>query len=277
MSQDIQSKDIEGSSNMLVPFITKDKMRELVDNISLLAHYLITFLEEKDSDLFYKEFDSKLFGQTIVGEKEIRMDEIMKHKVISADLFVFELVPYLKEQPDSYLSYLKQELLAEPTELLRDVLQYDDIEIKIFHYQNSDLLHDTYLVLKAALRLFDNLDTLIKSDDDALDEYLEYRLSFLGINDDKDKELNITHNAFTWYGTPAELACLMDTLNEKGYIDAPLRANGERNNESFNKIIGSHFRLADGSEKSVLNNLKDSRITPDNQYKIAIDKLPKKR
>ena len=69
----------------------------------------------------------------------------------------------------------------------------------------------------------------------------------------------------------------MDTLNEKGYIDAPLRANGERNNEAFNKIIGSHFRLADGSERSVLNNLKDSRITPDNQFKITMDKLPKKR
>jgi len=69
----------------------------------------------------------------------------------------------------------------------------------------------------------------------------------------------------------------MNTLNEQGYIDAPLRANGERNNEGFNKIICSHFRLANGSERSVLNNLKDSRITPDNQFKIIMDKLPKRR
>ena len=256
-------------------------MRELVDNINLLAQYLTIFLDESDRDFFYKEIDSKLFGQNATGKDEIRMDEIMKHNVVNADLFVFELIPYLKAQPESYISYFKQELLPEPVELLRDIFQNtNDIETRIFRYQNSDLLHDTYLVLKAALRLFENLDTLIESNDDALDDYLEYRLSFLGINNDTDneKELNIAcHNAFTWYGTPAELACLMDTLNEKGYIDAPLRVNGDRNNEGFNKMVGSHFRLADGSEKSVLNNLKDNRITPDNQFKIAIDKLPKKK
>jgi len=194
MFQDIQNKDIGEKSNMAIPFMTKDRMRELVDNINLLAQYLTIFLDEMDRDVFYKEVDSKLFGQDETDNDEIRMDEIIKHKVVSADLFVFELIPYLKAQPESYISYFKQELISEPVELLRDIFQNtNDLETKIFRYQNSDLLHDVYLILKAALRLFENLDTLLESNDDALDDYLDYRLSFLGIYDDVDteKEFNI--------------------------------------------------------------------------------------
>ena len=53
-------------------------MRELVDNINLLAQYLTIFLDERDRDFFYKEIDSKLFGQNATGKDEITPDNQFK-------------------------------------------------------------------------------------------------------------------------------------------------------------------------------------------------------
>lgn len=164
-------------------------------------------------------------------------------------------------------------------------MEREGVEIKIYKYEEaSDFMHDVYLVLRGSYLLFTRLEALLAGDENNTDYTLDYRLSFLGSyldgedNDDESESVALPlPNAFTWFGTPADLAHMMDLLHEKGYIEVPKRTSGERNNECFSRMIGSHFRLAQGSEKSVLNNLKDSRITPDNQFKIAMDKLPQKR
>ncbi len=86
----------------------------------------------------------------------------------------------------------------------------------------------------------------------------------------------ITLDAIEWKGSPSEIALLMSTLADKGYIDYPMRKNGARNSAEFHRNICQHFSLHNGSVVSILNSLKDNRITPDNLFQLAMDKIPHK-
>lgn len=269
---------------MASPYMTKDRVRDTMLTIDSLSHYLDMFLESNNGD-FYDKIDYEASNKDEVDDERADMiDNIIKHNVVNLDMFNYEFIPYLRSQPDSYVAFLKTELIPTVLPVLKNILEREGVENKIYKYEDCDFVHDVYLVLKGSHLLFTRLEALLAGDENDTDCALDYRLSFLGSyldeedNDDESEAVALPlPNAFTWLGTPAELACMMDMLHEKGYIEVPKRTSGERNNEGFSRMIGSHFRLAQGSEKSVLNNLKDSRITPDNQFKIAMDKLPQKR
>lgn len=268
---------------MSSPYMTKDRVRDTMLIIGSLAHCLEKFSESEGDDFYDKiEYSVSNAEEIDSDERADMIDNVIRHNVVKLDMFNYEFVPYLRSQPESYIAFLKAELMPAVLPAMKSILEQKDIENKIFRHEESDLMHDVYLVLKGAYLLFTRLDALLSGDENDTDYALDYRLSFLGsyLDDEKDESEAAPMplpNAFMWFGTPAELACLMDTLHEKGYIETPKRTNGERNNEGFSRMIGSHFRLAKGSEKSVLNNLKDPRITPDNQFKIVMDKLPKKK
>lgn len=270
---------------MASPYMTKERVRDTVSIIDSLLHYLEMFLES-DGENFYDKIEySAPHEEEDEDERADMIDNITKHNIVKLDMFNYEFISYLKSQPSSYIAFMKSELLPQVMPTMKSVLEREGVEIKIYKYEeDSDFMHDVYLVLKGSYLLFTHLDAILAGEENDTDCALDYRLSFLGSyldEEDNDDELEAIAlplpNAFTWFGTPAELACMMDMLHEKGYIEVPKRTNGERNNEGFSKMIGSHFRLAQGSEKSVLNNLKDSRITPDNQFQVAMNKLPMKR
>lgn len=267
---------------MAIPYMTKDRVRDTMTIIESLAHCLKAFIDS-DGDDFYDEIEystSTPEEDREEGEREDMIDKMIKYNVVMLDLFNNEVIPYFRSQPESYIAFLRTELIPSVLPAMKAVLEQDGVENKIYRYEDSDFMHDVYLVLNGSYQIFTRLDSLLAGEEKDADRALNYSLSFLGSYlEEKDGEVNPAplSNAFTWFGTPAELACLMSTLHEKGYIEAPNRTNGERNNEGFGKMIGSHFRLAEGSEKSVLNNLKDSRITPDNQFYLVMNKLPKKR
>ena len=80
-------------------------------------------------------------------------------------------------------------------------------------------MHDIFLVLKGLYMLLTNIDDFLSKELLPGGYPLNYSLSRYPEEDEdnEDEEENEPLlNTFVWYGTPAELACLMGTLNEKG-------------------------------------------------------------
>ena len=133
-------------------------------------------------------------------------------------------------------------------------------------------------------KILKNQESLI-SDSSEMKNILSYNLSILRhapktlmLNSEKSQNAEAPtqlHSAIKWKGSPAELACLFTTLADNGYIDCPDRKDGGRNNAAFARLIYSHINISNGSFDTLVNNLKDSRITANNQFKIAMDRLPK--
>lgn len=263
---------------MAKQLITKDRIKDFFLIAKYLGHILETYLKYGD-DKYLKKLNIGFTDNTDKTPFGQKVYEYVIGEVRLLDVINYELIHFMQCQPELYISYLKKEIFPQVISDLERILSIKDIEHQIFKSGKIDDMYDIFLVLNGLHTLLVNIDDLISgkiSDDSALD----YRLSTMSTYPEKECEEEDNeplHNAFTWYGTPAELACLMGTLNEKGYIDAPKRSNGDRNNEGFNKMISSHIRLDDGSNKSVLNNLKDNRMTPDNLFLLAMNKLPKKR
>lgn len=263
------------------PYINKERVRESLLGIEALAHTLQKFVKY-GTDEFYTEVECGSNEPSDDEDDIDRMDFIdlcIKREIRDTDIFNFEIIPYLHKQPKTYIEFFNSELIADAAELLRDVFAQADLEKMIFRYEDVDMMHDAYLVLKATSGIFNNVDELLDNND-LLNSILDYNLSYIAYedeNEDSETSIRTAPNAFEWLGAPSELAYLMQQLAYKGYINNPVRKDGEFNNAAFHKQIIQHFMLTNGKESSVLTNLKDPCLSADNPFGKAVDKLPQKR
>lgn len=243
---------------------------------------------EYGEDQFYNHiFIPKWYNTKIITneEKPDYIDARMMESIGQMYEFNKNIIDYLRGEPQSYRDFFVSELTPKSKSTLERVLSRKNIEQSIYRFKvDPDSTHDIYKNLNCLYQILINVEGLI-NDDKALKKVLNYRLANNYYIPDykKDKLNNIESesneqeariDAFTWYGKPSELALLMSTLAENGYINAPMRDNNERNNEGFARNILANFRLHNGAPRSLVNSLKDNTISPNNRFKIAMDKLP---
>ncbi|MFR9525806.1 MAG: hypothetical protein SNI91_06570 [Rikenellaceae bacterium] len=218
-------------------------------------------------------------------DKPDYIDSIMVGSISQVYEFNRDIIAYLRGEPQSYRDFFVSELIPKSVSTLERVLSRENIELTIYRFKiDPDSTHDVYKNLNCLYQILTNVESLI-DDDKALKNLLNYNLAFGRLVADYKKEetdkaegesddQEARSDAFTWYGKPSELATLMSTLAENGYINTPMRDNNERNNEGFSRKILAHFKLNEGARRSVVNSLKDNTISPNNRFKIAMDKLP---
>ncbi len=265
-------------------------IKSMVHSIDNIVEYLDLFLEHGELGLYpHFEYEYYINEELIELDKSNREDHIDNLIINCArELHIFNknIIPYPKAEPESYTEYLLDELFVDSVKRMDTFFAKKNIERKIFQAElDSDIIWDQYLILKCAWYIIGNLKEITSGENKEFEKEINYKLSFSGhmeqyedietSDDSEESDTQANYNAFRWFGSPAELSTLMQTLADNGYIDTPYRKDGGRNNEGFSRKICSIFQLDKGSVKSVLNNLKDSRITPDNNFKLAMDKLPK--
>ncbi|MFR9507160.1 MAG: hypothetical protein SNI58_05075 [Rikenellaceae bacterium] len=287
-------------------FMSKGFIAHIMPDIDFAITYLATYAKcdyydlENQLDLseyntlsegdegYYPNWFNDVKGYILRDEIEERIDTIHR--------FNHYLVEFLQGESKSYQDFFRTDIAPRYIEPMNVIFSNKEIEYKIFkeEFDVVDGLYDVYMVLNAMYKILNNIEQLM-TDKELLKDILNYRLDRYRrerfqqnpANDNTPliENLQATPNvedilpmpdAIVWNGTPSEMALLMNTLADKGYIDCPVRKNGEKNRAEFHRSICSHFELANGSHISVLNSLKDNRIAPDNLFKIAMDKLPKR-
>ena len=271
-----------------LPHMVKDEIKRTLYVFEMYYDYFDKCIEYGELDFYdYITIDANDNTEVITEEeKPDYVDSCMMRSISAIYWFNREIIKYLRGERKSYRDFFITELIPKHVETLCRILSRKDIELTIFRFEiDSNATYDIFLNLNCLYQILSNVENLI-DDDEALKKLLDYNLTYSNgipnynseaVEDDdnlKDNEAS-RMDAFGWCGTPSELASLMSTLADNGYINSPTRKNGERNNEGFARQIQSHFKLNSGSHRTVLNSLKDNRITPDNQFKIAMDKLPK--
>ncbi len=218
-------------------------------------------------------------------DKPDYIDSVLVDSISHVYEFNRDIIAYLRGEPQSYRDFFISELIPKSIATLERVLSRENIELTIYRFEiDPDSTHDVYKNLNCLYQILTNVESLI-DDDDTLNNLLNYNLVFshsiegykkaeLNKKESKNDDQETRPDAFTWYGKPSELAALMSTLAENGYINAPMRDNNQRNNEGFSRKIFAHFKLNEGARRSVVNSLKDNTISPNNRFKIAMDKLP---
>ncbi len=269
------------------PYMCKERVRACYFDLFFLASVMKCFIQEQEPHLFLnKMVDASKAKKNDGSEKSsesIFEDLISRIRLIAItiDSFNYQLINYLRKQPKNYITYIKEKVAVDFMTMMESVVQVEDVEIKIYDSPQSDLMHDIYLVVNAAYSLTLNLEKILSGEVDATEVALNYEISDMY---DPKKDSEVVEEKYCpkgfgsliWNGTPSELAYLMATLQEKGYIDAPMRDRFNRNNESYHKIICSFLTLANGTPRTVLNALKDNTISSNNGFKVALDKLPRK-
>lgn len=287
-------------------YMSKGFIVDIMPDIDFAITYLATYAKCSYSDLenqldlseydetneeddgYYPELFNDIKGYILRAEILERIDTI--HRLNHY------LVEFLQGESKSYQNFFRTEIAPKYIEPMDVIFSNEELEYKIFRedFYAVDELYDVYMVLNAMYKILNNIEGLM-TDNELLIDILNYRLDLYRnerfrqnpANDDTllIENLQVTPNvediaimpdAIVWKGTPSEMALLMNTLADKGYIDSPVRKNGEKNNAEFHRNICSHFELANGSHISILNSLKDNRMAPDNLFKIAMDKLPKR-
>lgn len=140
---------------MAIPYMTKDRVRDTMTIIESLAHCLKAFIDS-DGDDFYDKIEYSTSApeeDREEGEREDMIDKMIKYNVVMLDLFNNEVIPYLRSQPESYIAFLRTELIPSVLPAMKAVLEQDGVENKIYRYEDSDFMHDVYLVLNWRKRL----------------------------------------------------------------------------------------------------------------------------
>lgn len=267
----------------------------VLPEVGFAIHYLEMYAkyglgEMNDHIVFYYEDP---IDKDVDGYHE-RIDKDAKSSQIEADIkqcldtihsLNYCLIDYLQGESKSYQNYFRNEVSPKYTTSIKALFANKDLELNIFKEEyDADLLHDVYMALEAMGQILENQESLIADNSD-LKRILSYNLSILkrepkpqmlgmGKDVDNDEPVNL-HDALNWNGTPAELAYLFSSLADNGYITPPGRRDGNRNNAAFARQIYSHINILNGSFDTLVNNLKDNRIAANNQFKLAMDRLPK--
>ncbi len=267
--------------------LKKKEIAHFFDVLKDYCEYFDKCIEYGEDEFYDHIFIPEDYNTDIITdeEKPDYIDARMMESIGQMYEFNKNIIDYLRGEPQSYRDYFVSELTPKSISTLEKILSRVDIEQSIYRFKiDPDSTHDIYKNLNCLHQILINVETLI-NDDKALKKLLNYRLAnnFYLLDYKKDKLNNIEDesaeqkariDAFTWYGKPSELATLMSTLAENGYINAPVRDNNERNNEGFARHILANFKLHNGAPRSLVNSLKDNTISPNNRFKIAMDKLP---
>lgn len=264
------------------PPITKDEIKKRLYVFELYYDYFDKCIEYGELDFYdYITFSEEDYSFEISDEqKPDYVDASMMRSINDIYLFNNEIVSYLRSEPKSYQDYFRTELIPKHIERLHKILSREDIELTIFRFEiDSDTTYDIYKNLNCLYQIFTNIEQVIE-DNVALKTLLDYRINSTELEIDKEnkgdeeEEFTPRKDAIMWHGTATELAALMGSLADNGYINPPLQKNGERNNQAFMEIIQDHYKLHDGSFRTLVNSLRDNPLTPDNRFKIAMNKIP---
>lgn len=263
----------------------------ILPEVEFAIHYLDMYAQYGFCNMcehitFYYEKDQENEVEDVLDDiKPYRIAEDIKQCLNTVHALNYCLIDFLQGESSSYQDYFRTEISPKYIKAIEDLFAHKDLELMIFREEyEADILHDVYMALAAMYEILKNQESLI-SDSSELERILSYNLSTLrhepkpqliGVKrvDEAQNPINL-HDAIKWSGTPAELAYLFSTLAENGYIVSPDRKDGNRNNAAFARQIYSHFNILDGSFDTLVNNLKDNRISANNQFKLAMDKLPK--
>lgn len=267
----------------------------VLPEVGFAIHYLDMYAQyglcEMDNHitLYYEEYidkDAKDYNADLERDvKPYRIKADIKACLTTVHSLNYCLIDFLQSESISYQNYFRTEISPKFINEVENLLAHKDLELNIFREErDADILHDVYMALDAMYKILKSQESLIL-DNSELKNILSYNLSMLChspktpmLDSERSQDVETPmhlHNAIEWNGSPAELACLFTTLADNGYINYPDRKDGGRNNAAFARLIYSHINIANGSFDTLVNNLKDSRITANNQFKIAMDRLPK--
>ncbi|MFI3293052.1 MAG: hypothetical protein SNI70_05990 [Rikenellaceae bacterium] len=217
---------------------------------------------------------------------------ILAHRIT---IFNHQIVDFLQNEYPQYQQRFIREVAPKQIDNLRDLMEkfdYPDIEFESvekkinYAWEISDGINSATAALEGLLEILENIEGLIEDSSD-LEHILDYQITFNDTLKDMgfkssyfeidEEEIDHNTDTFTWNGTPSELALLFFTLVDNGYIEPPLLTDGKVNKSGLSRKISTHFNLVKGSFKSVLNALGENTITPDNQFYIAMNKVPRNR